>query len=66
MLNLMKHTCRKMRSLMRRRQVIVAELLRHARIVTDPETLAGLDAEVARRKGNAESDRLNAKSEPAW
>jgi hypothetical protein len=51
---------------MRRRQVVVAELLRHARIVTDPETLAGLDAEVARRKGNAESDRLNARSEPAW
>jgi hypothetical protein len=66
MLNLMKHRCRKMRSLMRRRQLAVAELLRHARIVTDPEKLAGLDAEVARRKGKAESDRLNAKPEAAW
>ena len=62
----MKHRCRKIRSVMRRRQVVVAELLRHARIVTDPEKLAGLNAEVARRKGNTESDRLNAKSEPAW
>lgn len=51
---------------MRRRQLAVAELLRHARIVTDPEKLAGLDAEVARRKGKAESDRLNAKPEAAW
>ena len=66
MLNLMKHTCRKMRSLMRRREVVVAELLRHARIVRDPETLAGLAAEVASRKGAADSDRLNAKTEPAW
>ena len=49
---------------MRRRQVVVAELLRHARIVTDPETLAGLAAEVARRKGMADSDLLKPKTEP--
>jgi hypothetical protein len=66
MLNLMKQRCRTMRSLMRRRQAVVAELLRHARIVTDPEKLAGLNAEAARRKGAADSDRFNAKSEPAW
>src|ERR1700704_1647011 len=66
MLNLMKHRCRKIRSLMRRRQVVVAELLCHARIVTDPEKLAGLDAEVARRKGAADSDRLKPKTEPTW
>jgi hypothetical protein len=51
---------------MRRRQLAVTELLRHARIVTDPEKLAWLDAEVARCKGKSESDRLNAKPEPAW
>ena len=51
---------------MRRRQLAVTELLRHARIVTDPEKLACLHAEVARCKRKAESDRLDAKPEPAW
>ena len=54
MLNLMKQTCREMTSSVRRRQLAVTELLRHARIVTDPKTLAYLDAEVAKRKGGAE------------
>jgi hypothetical protein len=53
MLNLMKQTCREMTSSLRRRQLAVTELLRHARIVTDPKMLAYLDAEVARRKGEA-------------
>ena len=50
MLNLMKQTCREMTSSLRRRQLTVTELLRHARIVTDPKTLARLNAEVARCK----------------
>lgn len=54
MLNLMKQTCRELTSSLRRRQLAVTELLRHARIVTDPKTLAYLDAEVARCKGGAE------------
>jgi len=54
MLSFMKQTCREMTSSLRRRQLAVTELLRHARIVTDPKTLAYLDAEVARRKGGAE------------
>jgi hypothetical protein len=55
MLTLMKQTCREMTSSLRRRQLAVTELLRHARIVTDPKTLAYLDAEVARCKGEAEN-----------
>ena len=54
MLNLMKQTCREMTSSLRRRQLAVTELLRHAGIVTDPKTLAYLNAEVARRKAEAE------------
>ena len=54
MLSFMKQTCREMTSSLRRRQLAVTELLRHARIVTDPKTLAYLDAEVARRKEEAE------------
>jgi hypothetical protein len=65
MLKLMKDRCREMTSSRRRRQLSVTELLRHGRIVTDPEKLACLDAEVARRKGKAEGDRLRAKPEPA-
>ena len=53
MLSFMKQTCREMTSSLRRRQLAVTELLRHARIVTDPKMLAYLDAEVARRKGEA-------------
>jgi hypothetical protein len=55
MLNLMKQTCREMSSSLRRRQLAVTELLRHARIVTDPKTLARLNAEVARCKREAEA-----------
>ena len=55
MLTLMKQMCREMNSSLRRRQLAVAELLRHARIVTDSKTLAYLDAEVTRRKGEAEN-----------
>jgi len=54
MLSFMKQTCREMTSSLRRRQLAVTELLRHARIVTDPKTLAFLDAEVARRNAGAE------------
>jgi hypothetical protein len=43
----------------RRRQLAIAELLRHARIVTDPVKLARLSAEIARRKARTESDILH-------
>ena len=54
MLTLMKQMCREITSSLRRRQLAVTELLRHARIVTDPKTLAHLNAEVARCKGESE------------
>jgi hypothetical protein len=54
MLTLMKQMCREITSSLRRRQLAVTELLRHARIVTDPKTLARLNAEVARCKREAE------------
>jgi hypothetical protein len=59
MLNLMKQTCREMTSSLRRRQLAVTELLRHARIVTDPKTLAYLDAEVARRREGQKAPLAN-------
>ena len=55
MLRFMKQTCREMTSSLRRRQLAVTELLRHARVVTDPKMLAYLDAEVARRNAGAEA-----------
>ena len=55
MLTLMKQMCREITSSLRRRQLAVTELLRHARIVTDPKTLARLNAEVGRCKGEAEN-----------
>ena len=55
MLSFMKQTCREMTSSLRRRQLAVTELLRHARVVTDPKTLAYLDAEVARRNAGAKT-----------
>ena len=42
----------------RKRQLEVTELLRHASVVTDPNKLACLKAEVARRKATTESDAL--------
>ena len=47
--------CREMTSSLGRRQLAVTELLRHARIVTDPKTLAFLNAEVARRNAGTEA-----------
>jgi hypothetical protein len=40
----------------RRREFAVTELLRHARIVTDPNHLAYLKGEAAKRKVRTESD----------
>jgi hypothetical protein len=63
----MKRMCREtVTPRWRRRQLAVTELLRHARIVTDPKKLAYLNAEVARRKGKAETELRRARSEPAW
>jgi hypothetical protein len=43
----------------------MTDLLRHARIVTDPKKLAHLNAEVAERKARSECDRLRARRHPA-
>ncbi len=46
----MRRACRHLlTSSRRRRQRTVADLLRHARIVTDPETLSYLNGEVKKR-----------------
>jgi hypothetical protein len=42
----------------RRRQLAMTEVLRHARVVRDPNKLAYLNAEAAKRKAKAESDAL--------
>jgi hypothetical protein len=51
----------------RRRQLAVTELLRHAKIVTDPITLEYLNALVAlrRARARAEGDRQRATFQPA-
>ncbi len=41
----------------RRRQLAVTELLRHAKIVTDPITLEYLNAQVALRRSKSEGSR---------
>jgi hypothetical protein len=40
----------------RRRQVSSPDVLRHARIVTDPEKLAYLSAEVEKQKANSKAN----------
>jgi hypothetical protein len=60
----MQRMCRKIAApIWRRRQLAMTELLRHARVVTDPNKLDFLTAEVARRKVRAESDVLVVKRE---
>jgi hypothetical protein len=49
----------------RRRQLAVTELLRHAKIVTDPITMEYLNAQVALRRARAERDRQQARRQPA-
>jgi len=49
--------CRDTATLWRRQQFAVAQLLRHAIIVTDPHKLAQLNAEVELHKSKAERDR---------
>jgi len=49
----------------RRRQLAVTELLRHAKIVTDPIVLENLNAQVALRRARAEGDRQPARRQPA-
>ena len=55
----MKHACRKIApTTWRRRLLAMTELLHNASVITDPNTLARLDAEVARRKANPETVRI--------
>jgi hypothetical protein len=49
----------------RRRQLAVTELLRHAKIVTDPITMEYLNAQVALRRARAEGERQQARRQPA-
>jgi hypothetical protein len=49
----------------RRRQLAVTELLRHAKIVTDPITLEYLNAQVTLRRARAEGERQRARRQPA-
>ena len=49
--------CRDTATPWRRQQLAVAQLLRHAIIVTDPHKLAQLDAQIAIRKSKVERDR---------
>jgi hypothetical protein len=55
----MQRLCRKTSpSTWRRRQFAMTELLRRARVVSDPKKLACLNAKVATRKPRTESDAL--------
>jgi hypothetical protein len=62
----MKRLCRETTTQRwRRRQLAVTELLRHAKIVTDPITLEYLNAQVALRRARAEGDRQRTRRQPA-
>jgi hypothetical protein len=53
----MKRMCRELITpSCRRRQLSSADPLRHARIVTDPEKLAYLTAEVEKRRANSKAN----------
>jgi len=58
----MQRLCRKTTApIWRRRQFAMTELLRCARVVTDPKRLACLQAKVATRNASTESDALRGK-----
>lgn len=58
----MKRACRRIATTTwRSRQLAVTELLHNAKVVTDPNKLAYLKAEVARRKLGSGSDSLHVK-----
>jgi hypothetical protein len=61
----MKRMCREtVTQTWRRRQLAMTELLRHAKIVTDPNKLEYLNARVAERKTRIEGDALRARRQP--
>jgi hypothetical protein len=62
----MKRMCRRIATTnWRRRQLAVTELLRNARVVTDPIKIASLNAKVARGKTASDADNLYIKCEPS-
>jgi hypothetical protein len=64
--NAMKRMCRELAThTWSRRQCAMMELLRHARIVTDPNKLTSLKVEVAKRKARTEGPPLNAEHQPS-
>ena len=61
----MKRLCHeRMTQTWRRRQLAVTDLLRHAKIVTDPITLEYLNAQVALRRARADGDHQRARYQP--
>lgn len=62
----MNHMCREMLpQAWRRRQLAISDLLRHAKIVTDPITLERLNAHVAKRKAAIEGELTRVRRQPA-
>jgi hypothetical protein len=60
----MKRVCRKIgTTTWRRRQLAMTELVRNARVVTDPNKLACLKAEAARRALGSKNDAVHVKCE---
>jgi hypothetical protein len=49
----------------RRRQLAISDLLRHAKIVTDPNTLQHLNAQVAKRDAAIKVELMRAGRKPA-
>jgi|HubBroStandDraft_6_1064221.scaffolds.fasta_scaffold00771_11 hypothetical protein len=47
----------------RRRQLAISDLLHHAKIVTDPNILQHLNAQVAKRKAALQSERPRGESQ---
>jgi len=52
----MRQICRQAANSWRRRQLAMTELLRQARIVTDPNRLAHLSAEAEKHKGRNQGE----------
>ncbi len=60
----MKRMCRRIgTTTWCRRQLAMSELLHNARVVTDPNTLARLKAEAARRELGSKNDTVHVKCE---
>jgi hypothetical protein len=62
----MNRTCREpVTQAWHRRQLAISDLLRHAKIVTDPKILQHLKAEVAKRKAATQGEFPRPERQPA-